>query len=178
MRLPGHAAGGLLVTELLTRVVKPASPAEHWKMLALGTVAGTLPDWDYLYYLARKRRVTYDSDFRHHTWVTHTFPFYWMLALLIFLSGLFGKKPGLKKAAAVVAASTTVHLVQDMFGSGDGIMAFYPISKQHIGVGLSGLHGREWDQNYVKTPFYLIELGLIFTAGLTILFKILHRQHE
>ena len=168
MKLPGHMAGGWLITRGMTRWWK-LSKSERQEFLAFGAIAGSLPDWDYLWYIYRKGRIDYSRDFRHHTWITHTFLFYWILAALVYALGLFRNDTRLKRQAAIVVASTTVHLLQDTIGSGDGIMLFYPFSKRMDGIALSGLHGREWEAHYTASPIYLVEVFTVLLAGLSFL---------
>jgi len=176
MNLPGHIAGGWLVSQNLVKFLKPKSKKEHRKLLILGTIAGTIPDWDYILYAVRSGALKYEGDFRHHTWITHTFPFYWVIAILVFLIGIFRNNKSLQKEGAIFAAGTTTHLLQDAVGSGDGIMFLYPFSKRMFGIFLSGLHGKEWYRNYVKSPIYIVELLLIFFAVITFLYDLIRRK--
>jgi len=164
MRLPGHIAGAWIASKFIIDRLDISSSQERNNLSLLSAVAGTIPDWDYLWYVYKKMGIKYEGDFRHHTWITHTFPFYWVISGLIYFVGIVRNKPSLKKQAAVFAVATSTHLAQDMVGSGDGIMALYPLSKNMYGVGLSGLHGKEWNDNYVKSPSYLIEIGLVIVA--------------
>jgi len=177
MKLFGHAAGGYLISRLATKSME-LSKSERNKLLILGTIAGTLPDWDYFWYVYQKGELAYSSDFRHHTWVTHTFPFHWVIAGAVYLIGVFRKDKKLKNSAVVLAASTTTHLVQDMIGTGDGIMLYYPFSKQMTGIGLLNVHGDEWERLYTKSPYYLIELAIGAFATITFLYDFLKTSKQ
>jgi membrane-bound metal-dependent hydrolase YbcI (DUF457 family) len=174
MKIFGHVAGGYLVSRMVTKYM-PIPDSERSKWLILGAVAGTIPDWDYLWYAWQKRGLAYSSDFRHHTWITHTFPFHWLIAGILYWIGGYQHSRTLQDGAKVIAAATTAHLLQDMVGSGDGIMLFYPFSKKHIGVGLMNLHGDEWNRAYMKSPYYGIELGIGAIAILTALVDVFRK---
>lgn len=176
MRLPGHIAGAWIASKFVIDNLDIPSSQERNNLSLFSAVAGSMPDWDYLLYMARKKGIKYDSDFRHHTWITHTFPFYWIISALIYLFGILFKKPSLKNQAIVFGVATSTHLAQDMIGSGDGIMVLYPFSKKMYGVGLSGLHGKEWNDNYIKSPYYLIEIGLVIVACATFIFSLFRKR--
>jgi|APTNR8051073442_1049403.scaffolds.fasta_scaffold36173_2 membrane-bound metal-dependent hydrolase YbcI (DUF457 family) len=179
MKIQGHAAGGWLATRLFLKHLSPADRSESNHLLTLGLIGGVLPDLDYLIYVFKKGRIAYEGDFRHHTWVTHTIPFYSIAALLLYMLGAVNKNLHLKKAAKVLSISTTAHLLQDTLGSGDGIMLFYPATKKMYGIGLSGLHGEEWNQHYTKTSFYALEKFIVITAIVTFFYDIYHnRKHR
>lgn len=175
MKIFGHAAGGYLATRLLTKAMK-VSDTQKNRLLIWGTIAGTMPDWDYFWYAIQKGGFAYSTDFRHHTWITHTFPFYWFLSAVLYGLGIWKKKDELKQGAAVMAVSTSTHLVQDMIGSGDGIMLYYPFSKSMTGIGLLNVHGDEWNRVYSSSPIYLIELGIIFLAAISFFLDLIKRH--
>jgi hypothetical protein len=175
MKIAGHLAGGWLVSRWL--INKSELPiTEKRQLLALGTLAGVLPDLDYLWYAYKKGRFEYKNDFRHHTWISHTFPFYWIPAAVLYGIGVLRRKSKLKLYASFLAAGTTVHLLQDTIGSGDGIMLLYPISKRMYGIGLSGLHGDEWNAKYVESPVYKIELSVCLLAAVTFLYELFKKR--
>lgn len=175
MKIQGHLAGGWLVTRHILRN-KSISKSKHRKYLVIGSIAGALPDLDYLWYAYNKKGFEYSNDFRHHTWITHTFPFYWLIASLIFLFGILLKKDDAKEIAKVFAVGTSVHLLQDAVGSGDGIMFLYPISKRMNGIALLGLHGDEWEAEYVKKPIFLVELSIRIIGIVTFIYDLLKRR--
>jgi hypothetical protein len=168
MKLFGHASGGYLASRLVTKSMD-LSDSEKKRLLILGAAAGTLPAWDYFWYAYQKRGFKYNNDFRHHTWITHTFPFYWLIAGLFYAFGLIKKDKKIKNSSIVLGAATTTHLLQDMLGTGDGIMLYYPFSKKMTGIGLFNLHGDEWERAYIKSPYYLVELAFGAFAIITVL---------
>jgi hypothetical protein len=70
----------------------------------------------------------------------------------------------LAKDVTVLTASTCAHLVQDMFGSGDGIPLLAPVSTRMFGVHLLGVHGKEWRKRYLRDPIFSLEIVLILVA--------------
>lgn len=173
MKLSGHAAGGVIITRALFNILKPNSSSERLSFLVSGAIAGTIPDWDGLWYLANKKKLAIESDFRHHTWITHTFIFHWFICGVLYLFGNTFQRNSLRKKAIIVGASSTMHLVQDTIGTGDGIMLFYPLTKRMYGIGLSNLHGDEWEADYVKRPIYNVERGIKFIATVILFFELL-----
>ena len=169
MKLFGHASGGYLAARLVTESMD-LSESDRKRLLIFGTITGTLPDWDYLWYAYKKRGFAYSNDFRHHTWITHTFPFHWSMAVLFYAFGLLRKNKNITNSAIVLAAGTTTHLLQDMIGTGDGIMLYYPFSKKMTGIGLLNVHGDEWERAYTKSPYYLVELVFRAVAIISVLF--------
>lgn len=172
MLIPGHIAGGWLVTRQLTNSLGSLSGLERRRLLILGTIVGTLPDWDYIWYVIQKGRLAFDSDFRHHTWVTHTFPFYLIPAALLFLVGTIRKNRDLEHIATIFAASTSIHLILDAIGTADGIMLLYPFSKRMFGIALSGIYGKEGVVHYMNSPVYLVELTLVVIVVVTLLYDL------
>jgi len=169
MKLFGHASGGYLAARLVTKSMD-LSELDRKRLLIFGTVAGTLPDWDYFWYAYQKRGFAYSNDFRHHTWITHTFPLHWIIAVLFYAFGSLRKNEKITNSAIVLAAGTTTHLLQDMIGTGDGIMLYYPFSKKMTGIGLLNVHGDEWERAYTKSPYYLVELAFGACAIIAVLF--------
>ena len=175
MEIQGHLSGGLLAAEVLLLAMKPASARERLEDLAWGSFCGFLPDLDYFIYAVHKRGIKYGSDFRHHTWVTHTFLFYWLPSLALWAFGRLRKNRTIQRKAAILAAGTTAHLLQDTIGSGDGIMLFYPFSRDMQGIKLSGLHGAEWKKDYELKPVYKVEQAITAMAVVCLVFEVLHR---
>lgn len=178
MKILGHLAGGYLVTRGLVKYLNLDKSNERKELLLFGTIAGALPDSDYLFYVIKKRRIAYDEDFQHHTWLTHTFPFYLIPGIAIFAYGNLSKKEGLKSKSIVFMGSTVMHLIQDTIGSGDGIMLFYPLTKTMYGIGLSGLHGKEWNDNYVKSRAYWVEISLIVLSIIVLIKDVLFKKKK
>jgi hypothetical protein len=166
MRTQGHVAGGILATGIVLAIIRPPSQIAD-RLVLLGAIGGSLPDWDTLIYFARNRSFNFGNDLRHHTWITHTLPFYLIPAAIFYYLGLYLSNTELQWMTIVFGVSTTMHLIQDMYGSGDGIMLFYPFSRKMVGVALTGNHGMEWMEQYLQSRAYQVEkitivLALVF----------------
>jgi membrane-bound metal-dependent hydrolase YbcI (DUF457 family) len=107
MREPGHIAGGYLVTRQLVKQWQ-LSEAEKNRLLALGAAAATLPDVDVLLYVLKTRSLELSSDFDHHKWVTHTFPFYLVPGALVYLYARTAGRTALRRTDAVVTVAACV----------------------------------------------------------------------
>lgn len=164
MRLQGHIAGSILFCGILLYTIEPSDEIAD-RLMAIAIISGSLPDWDYVYYVLKRRSVMLGNDFRHHTWITHTFPIYIIPAVLLYIFGNYISSYELQLSAIVFGLSTCIHLIQDMFGTGDGIMVFYPFSRKMFGWELSGKHGKEWLEQYPKSRTYHLE-HLITACGL------------
>jgi hypothetical protein len=163
MRFEGHVASGYLISQAALSAL-PIEPESKLGLLAMGTIAGVLPDFDGLVYIIRKRSFLLGNDYTHHKWVSHTLPPYWLFAGLLFLVGHFKSLAWLTHAAILLALSTTGHFLLDMVGSGDGIMLLWPFSQRMFGIGKLHAHGAEWKRKYEASPFVIIERGILLGA--------------
>ncbi|MCP4429323.1 MAG: metal-dependent hydrolase [Chloroflexi bacterium] len=168
---PGHVAGGYIAGTIVAFVTK--SKTENYKDIqALGVLGGLLPDLDLVIYHSLRNRFNLSSNIEHHTWPTHTFPFYLIQGSLIAALAIVNKRPKLATYAVTLMVGNFTHLIQDMFGSGDGIMIFFPFSKRMFGVRLLDAHGKEWRKRYTKDPIFLVELTLIIIAFIIAIRKV------
>jgi membrane-bound metal-dependent hydrolase YbcI (DUF457 family) len=149
-----------------------ASPEDELSLLAIGTIAGVLPDADALYYFYKKKALAMGDDFNHHRWISHTFPPYLLLAACLLLLGKIFPIPWLESASYVLAVSSGVHLLLDMVGSGDGIMALWPFSQRMFGIGKLHAHGLTWKRKYEASPYVRIEQALVIGAVIAFSFDL------
>lgn len=127
-------------------------------------VLGILPDLP-LALLVLTRRYNPKIHF-HHTWITHTPIFWLLLAMVVYL---WISKP----FAELLLLGTWLHLAMDWYGAGDGIMFLYPFSHHQFGVLLSGVHGKEGFQIYIRQwYFFLLETLVILSGILYLIFLI------
>lgn len=165
MTIVGHLAGGFLVAKTLAgRIRRPE--LSHDTLLLLGTLGGALPDLDYFIYVAQTGSWVFGSDYQHHKWITHTFPFYSVPGILLYLYGLVSHRNKLCHGALVVTAGACIHLLQDMVGTVDGIMWAWPFSQRMDGICLVGTHGQEWIAAYTRHPIAWIERIIVIVASL------------
>lgn len=173
MKPLGHLAGGFLTARLLLNIIKP-EPKDRVPLLALGTLAGILPDLDGAYHVVRTRSLAFGEDYDHHRWLSHTFPFYWLPGGLLLLWAKRSERPRLKQAALVATASATTHLLQDGVGSGTGLMWAWPISRRMDGI--CTLHvkgGQAWLEVYQNHPIAWVERLLILAAATLLVFDLI-----
>ncbi len=126
-------------------------------------VGGLLPDFDYIVYFLRKEG--FNHEISHHTWITHTpIPFWSFAVVILFLDyPLF---------SFLFFIGTTIHLLLDCIGGGDGIMWLYPFSRHQFGILILNKIGGEWLQEYWSYWYFRwIEiLSVIFSTFLILWF--------
>ena len=159
----GHAAGGYLTGVLLARTTPGGAPDSRALRL-FAALGGLLPDIDLVIYQALRKPLNLKRNSHHHTWITHTFPFYLLSGGLLASLAKRAERIHMQAYITAVTAGACVHLLQDMFGSGDGIQALYPFTPRLLGFRLLGVHGKEWRRRYVRDPIFLLEAGLSVAA--------------
>jgi hypothetical protein len=160
---PGHAAGGYLTGVLLARLFH-SDPDETKRLHLLGVAGGLLPDLDLPAHALLEKIAAVPSSIQHHTWFTHTYPFFLIPGSLLTAWARHKGHRRLAKRAAVVTAATCTHLTQDLIGTGDGVQLLYPFSKRMFGVRLFGVHGREWSHRYRRDPIFVVEITFVLVA--------------
>ena len=164
----GHAAGGYIIGTIAATLTKSDSKNREVFQL-VGLFGGLLPDLDLVLYHSLRKRFNLPAQIEHHTWFTHTFPFYVVLGSFLAFGATITRQPNWLKLIITMIAGSCIHLVQDMFGSGDGIMMLYPFSKRMFGIRLLNVHGKEWRKRYTSDPIFSLELLLIIIALVTLL---------
>jgi len=175
MREVGHVAGGYLVTRQFVKQWQ-LSEAEKNRLLALGAAAASLPDVDVLLYVLKTRSLELGSDFDHHKWVTHTFPFYLVPGIPVYLYACTTGRAALSRRAVVVTVAAVTHLFQDMIGSGTGLMWAWPFSRRMDGIVVLNVTGEAWRKVYRQHPIAWVERLLVAAAVLTFLADSMGRQ--
>jgi hypothetical protein len=160
---PGHAAGGYITGTLMALAMK-SDPDEAKALRLLGTIGGLVPDLDLVVHHFARQLLSLEPDNRHHTWITHMFPFYLIPGGLITAWLKRTKRHQLARYSATLTAGICTHLIQDMCGTGDGIQLLYPFNNRMFGVRLLHVHGKEWQRRYVRDPIFLVEIALCLIA--------------
>jgi hypothetical protein len=160
---PGHAAGGYLTGVLLAHLFN-SDPEETKHLHLFGVVGGLLPDLDLPAHVLLEKVATVPPDIQHHTWFSHTYPFFLIPGGLLTWWARRRGHHRLAKCATVVTAATFTHLTQDLIGTGDGVQLLYPFSKRMFGIRLFGVHGREWSNRYLRDPIFAVEITLVLVA--------------
>lgn len=157
----GHIGSGLLVASAAEKLIFKG----EFTAATLGMVVflSILPDFDsipaYLFRSWRPGKMRLD----HHDYVTHTPIFYLCLSLLVWIG--LGKQPAL---LFLLLAMT--HLLLDSYGTDDGIMWFWPVSKRKYSVFPSNMHagevyGIKYYLRYVQNLGALLPEVLLLVGG-------------
>lgn len=165
---PGHAAGGYLTGVLLAHLFN-SNPTETKLLHFLGVAGGLLPDLDLPAHLLLEKAAAVPPDIQHHTWFSHTYPFFLLPGGLLMWWAKRSGRHRLARGAAVVTAATVTHLTQDLIGTGDGVQLLFPFSKRMFGFRLFGVHGREWSSRYRRDPIFAVEITFVLVALLVFL---------
>jgi hypothetical protein len=168
---PGHAAGGYLTGVLFAHLFN-SDPKETKLLHFLGVAGGLLPDLDLPAHLLLEKVAAVKPDIQHHTWFSHTYPFFLIPGGLLIWWARRSGRHRLAKGAAVVTAATCTHLTQDMIGTGDGVQLLFPFSKRMFGFRLFGVHGREWSRRYRRDPIFAVEITFVLVALLVFLYRL------
>ena len=131
MTLFGHIGGGLLEASVTEKILFK----EEFSVATLGIVVflSILPDLDgMLAFLFRNWRPGY-KKLDHHDYITHTPIFYLCISIAVWV-GLG------KELSFLFFLLTMTHLLLDSYGTDDGIMWLWPISKRKFSIVSSNLH--------------------------------------
>jgi hypothetical protein len=157
----GHIGGGLLVASAAEMIIFKG----EFSAATLGIVIflSILPDMDGIpAFLFRKWRPGY-KKLDHHNYVTHTPIFYIFLSIAVWI--------GIGKELAILFLLLTMtHLLLDSWGTDDGIMWLWPISKRKLSVFPSNLHeggvyGVRYYLRYVRHLGSLLPEVLLLVGG-------------
>ncbi len=127
----GHIGGGLLVATVAEKIILKGelTPA----LLGIVAFLSILPDLDSMFAFLFKNWQPGQKKLDHHEYITHTPIFYIFLSLIIWIG--IGKEPSI-----LFLLLTMTHLLLDSYGTDDGIMWLWPISKRKYSVFPSNLH--------------------------------------
>jgi hypothetical protein len=123
MIFPGHVAAGYLVAKAILAAHRELSVNEANKLLLLGAFSGFAPDLDLIYHFIKSKSFRFHSEDTHRHYITHT-PFFWIfvgIIIFLFTDNLL--------ISLVVSLSALSHIFLDSFGSGHGLMYFWPFFK-------------------------------------------------
>jgi len=126
MIFPGHVSAGYLVAKVVLSMHPEISVAEYNKLVLLGAFSGWLPDIDIFYYFFKARSVRFEEGTTHRSYITHT-PFFWIAVAFLVL--LFTRS---EVSALIMGLGSLSHIFFDSFGSGNGVMWFWPFSKKKV----------------------------------------------
>lgn len=128
----GHAGASIMAAYVVERCVFKSEVAPV--TLGLSALVGLLPDLDGLVAMAMDRgRISNKGKLRHHEFPTHTPLFYLVLTL-----GLWLIAP--VEVVVLFGVLTFGHLLLDSWGTDDGIMWLWPLSRRRFGLFPRRLH--------------------------------------
>jgi inner membrane protein len=157
----GHIGGGLLVASAVEKMVFKGELSTT--TLGIVIFMSILPDLDGIpAFLFRKWRPGY-KKLDHHDYITHTPIFYLCLSIAVWI--------GIGKELSILfIALTMIHLLLDSWGTDDGIMWIWPLSKQKFSILPSNLHeggvyGVRYYLRYVRHLSSLLPEVLLLLCG-------------
>jgi inner membrane protein len=129
--------------------------------LAIGLLASIAPDLDLLYF--------YTIDHHrhlHHSYWTHI-PMFWLLLYLFLLAPVWRlyRNHGLL-LLNIIFLNITLHLLLDSFAG--GIKWLYPVDPEYFRLFHITKRFNWWVANYLIHWTFLCELGITFSAALTV----------
>jgi LexA-binding, inner membrane-associated putative hydrolase len=161
----GHIGGGLIVATAAQKIIFK----DEFSAVTLLVVIflSILPDLDSIpAFLFRKWRPG-SKKLDHHDYVTHTPIFYILLSIIIWIG--IGEELGI-----LFLLLTLAHLLLDSYGTDDGIMWLWPMSKRKFSVFPSNLHeggvyGIRYYLRYVRHLGSFLPEVLLFMGGVACL---------
>ncbi len=162
----GHIGGGLLVATAAEKIIFNG----EFSAATVGIVVflSILPDLDGIAaFIFRKWRPGY-KKLDHHDYITHTPIFYFCLSIAVWI--------GVGSELAVLCLLLTMtHLLLDSWGTDDGIMWFWPISKRKFSILPNNLHeggvyGVRYYLRYVRHLSSLLAELFLFIGGVATVF--------
>jgi hypothetical protein len=127
----GHAGASIVAAYVIERCVfyNEATPVT----LGLAALVGLLPDLDSLAALALNRYRPARNKLGHHAFLTHTPLFYLALTVALWLTGI-------SRGAVFFGVLSLGHLILDSWGTDDGIMWLWPLSRRQFSLFPRNLH--------------------------------------
>ena len=122
MVLPGHLAGGYLTATALLQIFQPDLPVNQiYSLLAIGTLAGELPDIDLIFFYFKHRKdkpgidvpEAHEDAESHRNYITHV-PIFWIIlsSSISAIGALFGSL-FVVFIGLVMLCGTLSHLILD-----------------------------------------------------------------
>ena len=131
--------------------------------LGLSALVGLLPDLDTLAAMVLKRRRFLHSKLRHHEFLTHTPLFYLLVTLTLWLVGF-------ARGGTFFGILSMGHLLLDSWGTDDGIMWLWPLSRRQFGLFPHNLHaggayGLRFYRRHIRCLRVMIPEVLLLVSG-------------
>jgi hypothetical protein len=165
----GHAGASIVAAYVIERCVfnNQATPLT----LGLSALVGLLPDFDSLAALALNRYRPSRNKLEHHAFLSHTPLFYLVLTVTLWLAGL-------SREAVFLGVLSLGHLILDSWGTDDGIMWLWPLSRRQFSMfprnlHAGGVHGLRFYRRHVRCArVFVPEVALLASGSLIALYTL------
>ena len=157
----GHIGGGLLVASAAEKIIFKGEMSAA--TLGIVVFLSILPDMDGIAAFLFRRWRPGSKKLDHHDYVTHTPIFYIFWSIVIWI--------GIGRQLSILFLLLTMtHLLLDSYGTDDGIMWLWPISKRKFSVLPSSLHeggvyGVKYYLRYIRHLGSLLPEVVLFVGG-------------
>jgi hypothetical protein len=159
----GHAGASIVAAYVIERCAfnNQATPVT----LGLAALVGLLPDLDSLAAVASNQYRPSRNKLRHHEFLTHTPLFYLILTVTLWLAGM-------PRAGVFFGVLSFGHLLLDSWGTDDGIMWFWPLSRRQFSLfprnlHAGGVHGLRFYRRHVRCArVFVPEVALLASGSL------------
>jgi hypothetical protein len=157
----GHAGASIVVAYVIERCVFKSEVTPI--TLGLSALVGLLPDLDGLITIALKRSRPLGNKLRHHEFLTHTPLFYLLLTLALW--GIASPQ-----VSVLFGMLSLGHLFLDSWGTDDGIMWLWPLSRRQFGLFPRNLHaggayGLRFYRRHVRCARVFVPEVLLLVSG-------------
>ena len=157
----GHAGASIVTAYVIERCVfkTEATPVT----LGLSALLGLLPDLDGLVALALNRYRPSRNKLGHHEFLTHVPSFYLILTMALWFGGM-------PRGAVFFGVLTLGHLILDSWGTDDGIMWLWPLSRRQFSLfprnlHAGGAHGLRFYKRHVRCRRVFVPEVLFLASG-------------
>ena len=136
MVLPGHLAGGYLVTRIILAITHAVfTPAQTLALLIIGTLAGEGPDIDLIWYSFSHIVLKSKKNDDHREFITHA-PLVWLIGSLIVVAiGALIGSLFIEYIGWLILAGSWTHFILDSIEY--GIMWLWPWSHKRYALRLA-----------------------------------------
>ncbi len=164
----------MLPTHIVTTAATTAYFLNRWNtnnkwLFALGFIAGAIPDFDLLYYMAFKKRknTIFTADAVNHRQTIMHAPLFYMAVLMPLLAlAHFGQFTLLYQITVLLSVGVFSHILMDMVWVGGvpllfpfqkGLHGFFIKSSQRMMNRYMKKHGNDWMAFYMHHPLFYFE---------------------
>jgi hypothetical protein len=157
----GHAGASIVAAYVIERCAfnNEVAPVT----LGFAALVGLLPDLDSLAALAMNRYRPSRNKLEHHEFLTHTPLFYLVLTVALWLAGM-------SRVAVFFGVLSFGHLLLDSWGTDDGIMWLWPLSRRQFSLfprnlHAGGAHGLRFYRRHVRCARVFVPEVALLAGG-------------